>query len=30
MDIAWLVAVVAFFGACGLSIRLIDRLRGEA
>jgi hypothetical protein len=30
MDIAWLVLVAGFFGACGLALRLIDGLRGEA
>ena len=30
MDIAWLLAISAFFGACGLALRRIDGLRGEA
>ena len=30
MDIVWLLAMTAFFGGCGLTIRLIDGLRGEA
>jgi hypothetical protein len=30
MDIAWLLALTAFFGACGLALRLVDGLRGEA
>ena len=29
MDIAWLLAVVAFFGGCDLSIGLLARLRSE-
>ena len=30
MDIAWLLAVTTFFGACGLALRLIEALRVEA
>ena len=30
MDIAWLLALSAFFGVCGLALRPIDELRGEA
>jgi hypothetical protein len=30
MDIAWLVALATFFGGCGLALRLLDGLRGEA
>lgn len=30
MDIAWLLAISAFFAACGLAVRLIDGLLGEA
>ena len=30
MDIARLLALAAFFGGCGLTLRLIDGLRGEA
>lgn len=30
MDIAWLLALLAFFGICGLALRLIDGLQGEA
>lgn len=30
MDIVWLVALAAFFGCCGLALRLLDGLRGEA
>jgi hypothetical protein len=29
MDLAWLVALAAFFGGCGLALRWIDGLRGE-
>lgn len=29
MDIAWLLALTTFFGGCGLSLRLLDGLRGE-
>lgn len=30
MDVAWLLALGAFFGACGLALRLIEGLRGGA
>lgn len=30
MDLAWLLALAAFFGGCGLMLRLVDGLRGEA
>ncbi len=30
MDIAWLLAIAAFFGVCGLAVRQIDSLREEA
>ncbi len=30
MDIAWLMIVVLFFGACDLAIHLIDGLRGDS
>lgn len=30
MDIVWLLAMTTFFGACGLALRLIEGLRGEA
>jgi hypothetical protein len=30
MDIVWLAAVGVFFGGCGLALRALDGLRGEA
>jgi len=30
MDFVWLAASAAFFAACGLSLRVIESLRGEA
>lgn len=30
MDIAWLLALTAFFFGCGVALRLLDGLRGEA
>lgn len=30
MDIAWLLALSAFFGGCALALRLIDGLQSEA
>ena len=29
MDIAWVLAVAAFFGGCEMSIRLVSRLMTE-
>lgn len=30
MDIVWLLATAAFFGGCGLALRLIANLMSEA
>lgn len=29
MDLAWLIAVVAFFGGCEVAIRLVAHLQSE-